>query len=579
ALRWVQEPGRRYYSVTTTLHQSEEQDFIRLMKTAAADRSGAIPTGMLQRKLRQSGLDFTDDHGKAQKAAIERVGQGGRFGLIIGAAGMGKRSAIKPLSAAWREQGREVWGASLAWRQADDLADAGIDKRNVKAFSVLLDGIEAGDIKLTRNSVVVVDEFGMLGTRSGLRLLQAQEQYGFSVVALGDDKQCASIEAGPIIDLSRRALGAENVPEILTTKRQKTEREREIVGLLREGRAAEALEMKRADGTAEMAYGGRAGVINRVAQLYAERLAATGQAPGINAPTNQDAHDISAAVRLARREMGLVGADVWTVRATDGTRDYSLPIAPGDRVRLFRSMGATYTDGRGGPIGRNGSVLEVVDANAGGLTLKTKTGRVGVVDWDDLAHGNRIRLAYGDAMTINTAQGSSKAEQITAFPDGTDRVIGQQAYSALTRHFHVSHLVTSDLAERIAVQKRRPINDTREIGEADKWANVARSIAHQPAKDSFMALNERAGVLRTGGVKVFQKALLPAEPEHRAGDASSLGADVTQQQMADDLPRLRQSIETAREVRDIVVERAMEAARQVQQHAAEAVRQVQQHAV
>jgi ATP-dependent exoDNAse (exonuclease V) alpha subunit len=177
-------------------------------------------------------LDFSDEHGKAQRAAIVRVGRGGRFGLIIGAAGMGKSSAIKPLAAAWREQGRDVWGASLAWRQADDLALArtnwseGIDKWNVKAFSVMMDAIEAGDIKLSRRSVLVIDEFGMLGTRSGLRLLRAQEKHGFSVVALGDEKQVQSIEAGPLVDLARRALGRKNVPEILTTKRQKTERER-----------------------------------------------------------------------------------------------------------------------------------------------------------------------------------------------------------------------------------------------------------------------------------------------------------------------------------------------------------------
>ena len=92
------------------------------------------------------------------------------------------------------------------------------------------------------------------------------------VVALGDDKQCAAVEAGSIIDLSRRALGAEQVPEILTTRRQQTERERTIAGLFREGRAAEALDMKRADGTAEMAYGGYDGVVARVAKLYRERL-------------------------------------------------------------------------------------------------------------------------------------------------------------------------------------------------------------------------------------------------------------------------------------------------------------------
>ena len=56
--------------------------------------------------------------------------------------------------------------------------------------------------------------------------------------------------------MTRRALGPERVPEILTTRRQRTEREQTIVALLRERRAKEALDMKRADGTAIMVEGG-----------------------------------------------------------------------------------------------------------------------------------------------------------------------------------------------------------------------------------------------------------------------------------------------------------------------------------
>ena len=69
------------------------------------------------------------------------------------------------------------------------------------------------------------------------------------MIALGDPKQCTAIEAGNIVNLSRHALGAAQIPDLLTTRRQKTEREREIAGLFREGKAKEALDMKRADGT------------------------------------------------------------------------------------------------------------------------------------------------------------------------------------------------------------------------------------------------------------------------------------------------------------------------------------------
>ena len=62
----------------------------------------------------------------------------------------------------------------------------------------------------------------------------------------------AAIKAGPVIDLLRNALGEDAIPQILISIRQKTEREREITSLFRDGKAAEALEMKQQDGTAEL---------------------------------------------------------------------------------------------------------------------------------------------------------------------------------------------------------------------------------------------------------------------------------------------------------------------------------------
>ncbi len=51
-----------------------------------------------------------------------------------------------------------------------------------------------------------------------------------------------AIEAGLVIELLREAIGEEAVPEILTSIRQKTERESEITSLFRGGQASEALD-------------------------------------------------------------------------------------------------------------------------------------------------------------------------------------------------------------------------------------------------------------------------------------------------------------------------------------------------
>ena len=506
-LVWGVEEGKRYTSVTTGLHEAHEREFIKLAQSAAADQTGALPETLLNKHIGQSGLNFSDAHGRAQRDAIVRLGTGGRFGVAIGAAGAGKSAMLKPLVAAWREQGRDVHGASLAWRQADELVDAGIDRRNVAAFSVLLDRATDGSTSLTRSSVVAIDEFGLLGTRQGLELLRLQARHGFSIVALGDDKQCESPQAGAIIDLSRRALGPEQIPEIVTTVRQQSARERTIADLFRQGRAAEALTMKRSDRTAEMVPGGYDGVVARVAQLYRERLQETGQAPTIAAPTNQDAHRVSEAVRLQRRQIGLLGPDVMTIRATDGERNYAMPIANGDQVRLFASTGASFGDKRGGSIGRNGSVLEVVDTDREGIWLKARTGKVGKVAWKTLETNGRVKLAYGDAMTIHTAQGITSREHILALPAGSQAIDGKMGYSGNTRHRVQSYLLVNEAAERDAVRRSRPLNDTRDITLHDRWANVARALAYQPEKDTATALLDRLRQAKRGGVRAFQQVM------------------------------------------------------------------------
>jgi hypothetical protein len=540
-LVWGQETDKRHISVTTGLHEENEREFVRLAKEAAADMSASVPTDLLQRSIERSGLDFADAHGRTQRLAIERLAGGGRFGVVVGTAGAGKTALLTPLVTAWKDQGREVLGASLAWRQADDLTQAGIDPANVKAFSVLIDGLKGGTLLVApihadQNTVIAVDELGMLGTRQGLELLRLREKHGFSIVALGDDKQCSSIESGAIVGLSRRALGPDQVPEILTTRRQQTEREREIVGLFREGRSGEALDMKRADGTAEMTFGGRDGVIKRVREIYLERLQATGEAPTISAPTNTDAHQISEGIRGEKRKLGMIGADSLQVSATDGEREYQLKLAKGDRVRLFQSTRAELLGGSRKAIGRNGSVLEVVAASvASGLVLRNADGLVGTVRWKDITvkHSGRVLLAYGDATTIHAAQGLTSNEHILALPSGSQAVTGGQAYSAGTRHRQVAYIVTSEVAERLAVRNSRPLNDSNEITLADKWANVAKQMVTQTKVDSALALFDRLSTIRRGAVKEYQHSLRPDAPRRQRMGPGQSAPQIVQQQKVD----------------------------------------------
>jgi hypothetical protein len=152
-------------------------------------------------------LDFSTEHGQAQRAVIDKLGTGGRIGLAIGVAGSGKTTLLKPLVRAWQDDGRTVHGVALAWRQSDDLAEAGIEGRT-RAVASFLMAVERGRLMLDAKSVVVVDEVGLLGTRQLNDILALQKRTGFQLVMLGDPKQMQSVEAGPVIGLLRHGLSA-----------------------------------------------------------------------------------------------------------------------------------------------------------------------------------------------------------------------------------------------------------------------------------------------------------------------------------------------------------------------------------
>ena len=75
---------------------------------------------------------------------MEQLGTGGRLSVAIGVAGSGKSTLLKPLVEAWKEDGRQVHGIALAWRQSDDLTEAGITASNTRAVENFLRSIEKG---------------------------------------------------------------------------------------------------------------------------------------------------------------------------------------------------------------------------------------------------------------------------------------------------------------------------------------------------------------------------------------------------------------------------------------------------
>ena len=579
ALIWGEDPavrGKARVGVTTTLHEAQEIEVVTRLLEAAGDRSASLSKRAVEAAVRRSGLSFEGEHGRAQRAAIDVLGTGGRFAAFIGAAGAGKSSVLRPLVDAWREDGKRVFGTALGNNQTDSLEDAGIKTADRAALDPFLRRAAAGKLALDRDSVVVIEEVGRVGTRQLGELMRLQGERGFKVVAIGDPEQLQSIEAGHVVTLMRRALGEDAIPEIATTLRQRTDEEKVTTSLFREGRAGEAIERKRTDGTAILVAGDHKAAVERVAALWRERVEGDAEMT-VSAPTNADARAVALAIREQRRAMGQVGADLVTVDATSRSRynpgvgeDYDMQLAVGDRVRLYERATATFTaaDGSGrtthGNIGNNGSVLEVRGIAPQGLTLRNGAGREGLVRWDTLRDGEsgRIRLGWGDALTIDAAQGSTVGRHILAMPSGSAGVNGYQGYTAGSRHRDETLIVVGDAAERREITARRPRGDFRPIGEGDVWDNVARNLSRKPERSSALAFLDRAANVRRGTVRVFEGELERMERRQAEGNAPTAEAKARGQATA--------ASETVRRRRSAAQDMAAHPARSARARLAEA---------
>jgi conjugative relaxase-like TrwC/TraI family protein len=525
--------GRRpQVKLTTALHVEQEEAAMALARAAAADGRGALTPERIKQAVRRvserDGLDFSQGHGLEQRRVIDALGTAGRFAVAVGAAGAGKTTLLRPLVDAWSQPGpdgvaRRVYGTALAWRQSDPLADAGIPRENTMAIAALLTRAGAGKLALDRDSVVVVDELSQVGTAQALALLRLQERLGFSIVAIGDDRQGQAIEAGSTVRMLRRALGIGAVPELDTTVRQLRARDRVTARLFREGKAAEGIVRLREDGHALLVSGGRRQAIAAAADLWeARRSANAGRLDyslTVSVPTNTDARDLGAAIRERRRAVGHLGRDEVTIQATDQNgAEFALPLAVGDRVRLFARTPAAF-GGKGGNLGNNGSVVEIERIETEGLRLRNAKGSSGFVKWDTLRDpaSGRVRLTYGDAVTIDAIQSATSTEHLNVLPNGSEAVHGFKNYVAQSRSRETTWLVVADGRERVEIMGKRALGNVDPITADDVWRNVAANLSRQPEKELAIDLLRRSREVHTGTVRSLAAAFQPRQQRRAEG--------------------------------------------------------------
>ena len=217
--------GMAHTEVYSTRHNLGLEQAVKDMTAAmAADTGHGLPEEAVKEKIEtllKQGYPLSQEQSLAIRHATMK---GGRVAVIEGAAGSGKTTTLRPITDLHREHGYEIVPTAVAWRTAVALGN----DCDARAYCVdkLLKLAAKEQVEIGRNTLIVVDEAGMLSTRQAHHILQLSERHGAKVVFAGDTRQQQPVEAGPGLRLIRDVAGSIRVDRI---RRQKADLEDVLV--------------------------------------------------------------------------------------------------------------------------------------------------------------------------------------------------------------------------------------------------------------------------------------------------------------------------------------------------------------
>lgn len=160
----------------------------------------------------------------------------GNLALVNGAPGTGKSFLLNAVREAYRLSGHTVIGCSLAATAAEELQKS--SAINSQTIDSLLIELDTGRKLLKKNSVIVVDEAGMIGVKKLKKLLDHAKRTQSKLVLVGDHNQLSPIESGLGFSNLLKNQPAAYLQDI---QRQKAKRDRENVRLIEQGKSVQVL--------------------------------------------------------------------------------------------------------------------------------------------------------------------------------------------------------------------------------------------------------------------------------------------------------------------------------------------------
>ena len=315
----------------------------------AEEGAGIVDASLAERAIARADRPLNTEQAMAVRATVS-AGHG--VTVIQALAGTGKTYTAGVLRELYESAGFQVLGVAPTGRAARELTEqAGVTSRTLERL--LIDLEQLGE-DLPQGSVLILDEAGMAGTRSSARVLEAAEQAGAKVIAIGDPRQLGSVQAGGWLGAVGRELGALRLTEVM---RQRDPAERRALGALHDRLPRHYLDWAERAERIDT-FSDPAGAYEQALGEWQRAIAAVGSARAVMIARDNDTR---AALNGAARELlgalGLLGET-----CSYGTVELAL----GDRVVCRRNDRVFDVDnGMRGTVRHLDAERVVVDTDSG----------------------------------------------------------------------------------------------------------------------------------------------------------------------------------------------------------------------
>lgn len=397
-----------------------------------------------------------------QAAVVREMCRSGRaVDVLVAAAGTGKTFSLDAARDAWQHSGYRVIGCALSAAAAHEL-QAGSGIRSTTIAKLNLD-LQRGQQRLDERTVLVVDEAGMVGTRTLAPLLREAAMRRTKVVLVGDPKQLPEIQAGGVLSSLAKRYPVLTLTE---NRRQNDETERWALDQLRSGDVDVAVGALRQHGRVVTAPNAETVRDAMVADWWTHRSA--GSSALMMARRNADVDDLN---RRARRHVAAAG-ELRGPSLVVGGR----PFQVGDQVICTRNDYPNEI--------RNGTVGTITD-----ISYRQRTVTIATDDGDrrlDSDYLDAGHMRHGYAVTVHKAQGRTRDHGLLLASDHMHREMGYVGLSR-GRDSNRMYLVDDEAADELE-------HHSRPGEKPDRLDLVTDSLRRSAAKELAIDHSEPADI-------------------------------------------------------------------------------------